>query len=122
MADPRVFDNPVAVAQDEALAALLALLGDVPDAQQTFAERYGNPNLLPFSPATLVEAARDDGLVRASHGQAIMLQAFAHVLTAQQRRIEELEAKASAKPEPELKAEAPAKPTTATTKPKAAKR
>jgi len=65
------------------------LLAGVPEAQQTFAERYNNPNLYGSS-ATLVEAAANDRLVRAEHGQVIMLQAFAHVLTAQQR-IEELE-------------------------------
>lgn len=108
MADPRVFDTAVAVAQDEALAAILKLLEDVPDAQQAFAERYGNPYLLPHSSATLTEAARDDRLVREAHGLTIMSQAFAHVLTAQQKRIEELEA--TVKPGP------------ATAKPKAAKR
>jgi hypothetical protein len=90
MADPRVFDTSVSVARDEAMAAILALLADVPDAQQTFAERYGNPNLLGSS-ATLLEAARDDHQVRDTHGLTIMVQAFAHVLTAQQTRIEELE-------------------------------
>ncbi len=103
MADPRVFDTAVAVAQDEALAAINQLLADNPEAQQPFAERYGNPNL-PGSSATLVEAAANDHQVRAAHGQAIMLQAVAHALTAQQRRIEELEAKpeqkATPKPEP----------------------
>jgi hypothetical protein len=94
MADPRVFDTAVAVAQNEALAAILKMLEDVPDAQQAFAERYGNPNLLPHSSATLVETARDDHQVRAVHGLTIMSQAFAHVLTAQQKRIEELEATA----------------------------
>ncbi len=105
MADPRMFDTAVAVAQDEALAAIHHLLADVPEAQQPFAERYGNPNL-PGSAATLVEAAANDHQVRAGHGLSIMAQAFAHVLTAQQKRIEELEATVK-----------PAKPTKA--KPKA---
>jgi hypothetical protein len=98
MADPRMFDTAVAVAQDEALAAINHLLADNPEAQQPFAERYGNPNL-PGSAATLVEAAANDHQVRAAHGQTIMGQAFAHaltaqqkLLTAQQKRIEELEA------------------------------
>ena len=105
MADPRMFDTAVAVAQDEALAAINQLLADNPEAQQPFAERYGNPNL-PGSSATLVEAAANDHLVRAAHGQTIMLQAVARALTAQQERIEELEATVK-----------PAKPTKA--KPKA---
>ncbi len=107
MADPRVFDTLVAVAQDEALASLLVLLADVPAAQEGFAERYGNPYLEPHSSATLLEAARDDRMVRAAHGQAIMMQAAARaltaqqkLLTAQQKRIEELEARPQAKPEP----------------------
>jgi hypothetical protein len=105
MADPRMFDTAVAVAQDEALAAMHHLLADNPEAQQPFAERYGNPNL-PGSSATLVEAAANDHQVRAVHGLSIMGQAFAHVLTALLQRIEELEA-----------AVKPAKPTKA--KPKA---
>jgi hypothetical protein len=110
MADPRVFDTSVSVAREEALDAVLKLLQDVPDAQQPFSERYGNPNLY-GSPTTLLEAARDDHQVRDTHGLTIMLQALAHVLTAQQKRIEELEAtvkpakaatatKATPKPEP----------------------
>ena len=35
MADPRLFDVPVAVAQEEALAALGELLADHAEAQQT---------------------------------------------------------------------------------------
>lgn len=76
MADPRAFDVPVAIAQEEALAAILGVVAGVPDAQQSFAERYDNPGL-PGSPASLVEAARNDHMVRAEHGQAILLQAFA---------------------------------------------
>ncbi len=91
MADPRVFDTPVGVARDEALDALIRLLEAIPDAQQTFAERYGNPNLLHHSSATLLEAARHDYLVRAEHGQPILLHAVALVLTEQERRIAELE-------------------------------
>jgi hypothetical protein len=87
MADPRVFDTPVGVARAEALDALIRLLADVPEAQETFAERYGNDYLRHHSSATLVVAARDDRLVRAEHGQVIMLQALAHVLTAQDRHI-----------------------------------
>jgi hypothetical protein len=91
MADPRMFDTAVAVAQDEALAAINHLLADIPEAQQPFAERYGNPNL-PGSSATLVEAAANDHQVRAVHGLSIMGQGSAHVLTALLQRIEELEA------------------------------
>jgi hypothetical protein len=79
MADPRVFDVPVHVAQEAALGALGELLEDVPEAQQSFAEKYGNPNLL-GSPATLVEAAANDRQVREEHGQAIMDQALVLVL------------------------------------------
>jgi len=110
MADPRVFDTLVAVAQDEALASLLVLLADDPDAQEGFAERYGNPYLEPHSATTLVEAAANDHQVRAAHGQAIMMQAAAHALTAQQKRIEELEAKLAERSGPEVKPEASAKP------------
>ena len=92
MADPRVYDTLVAVAQDEALAALLVLLADNPEAQEGFAERYENPNLQPHTSASLVEAAANDHQVRAAHGQAIMMQAAARALTEQQKRIEELEA------------------------------
>ncbi len=94
MADPRVFDTPVGVARAEALDALIRLLADVPEAQETFAERYGNDYLRHHSSATLVVAARDDHQVRDTHGLTIMVQALAHVLTAQQKRIEELEATA----------------------------
>ncbi len=90
MADPRVFDTSVSVARDEAMAAILAQLADVPDAQQTFAERYGNPNLLGSS-ATLLVAARDDHQVRDTHGLSIMSQALAHVLAHQDRHIADQE-------------------------------
>lgn len=91
MADPRVFDTPLAVAHEDAWAAIQGVLARVPDAQESFAQRHGNTNLH-GSPASLVEAARVDHLVRAEHGQAIMLQALALALAAQDRRIRELEA------------------------------
>lgn len=94
MADPRLFDGPVAVAQDDALDKLLALLADTPDAQRSFAEAYGNPHL-EGSPASLVEAARHDHQVREAHGVAVLAQAVVHVLEDQRRRIGELEAAAS---------------------------
>ena len=98
MADPRLFDVPVAVAQEEALAALGELLADHAEAQQTFAEKYGNPHLA-GSPASLVEVVAHDHQVREEHGQGVVTQALVHVLRAQERRIVELEkaAKAGAK-------------------------
>jgi len=98
MADPRLFDVPVHVAQEAALATVQALLSDVPEAQQSFAEKYGSPHLA-GSPASLVEVVAHDHQVREEHGQGVMVQAFALLLTAQQRRIAELEkaAKAGAK-------------------------
>jgi hypothetical protein len=102
MADPRVFDTPVGVARDEAFGKLEALLEDLPEAQETFSERYSNPDLLHHSAATLLVAARDDQLVRETHGLTIMVQALAHVLADQdhhiadqERRISELEATAA---------------------------
>ena len=90
MADPRYFDTPVAVAGEEALNKVGALLADVPEAQTAFSERYGNPHLA-GSPTSLVEAASNDHQVRDAHGLSIMVQALAHVLTSQQERIEKLE-------------------------------
>jgi hypothetical protein len=95
MADPRVFDNPVAIAREEALDALIRLLADVPEAQETFSERYGNSNLLHHSAASLVESVRDDHQVRDTHGLTIMSQALAHVLTAQDRRLSDQERRLS---------------------------
>jgi hypothetical protein len=98
MADPRLFDVPVHVAQEAALAALGELLADHAEAQQTFAEKYGNPHLA-GSPASLVEVVAQDHQVREEHGLAVVTQALVHVLRAQQKRIEVLEtaAKAGAK-------------------------
>ncbi len=91
MADVRVFDTPLAVAYEDAMAALQGVLAGVPDAQETFSQKHGN-TYLHGSPASLLEAARVDHMVRAEHGQAIMLQALALALAAQDRRIRELEA------------------------------
>ena len=99
MADPRLFDVPVHVAQEAALATVQALLSDVPEAQQSFAEKYGSPHLA-GSPASLVEVVAHDHQVREEHGLAVVTQALVHALTAQQQRIAELEtaaAKAGAK-------------------------
>jgi hypothetical protein len=98
MADPRVFDVPVHVAQEAALAALAGILAGIPEAQQSFAEKHGNPHL-EGSPASLVEVVAHDHQVREEHGLAVVTQALVHVLRAQERRIEELEtaAKAGAK-------------------------
>ena len=93
MADPRAFDTPLAVAYEDALAALQGVLDEVPEAQESFALKHGN-TYLHGSPATLVEAARVDHMVRAEHGQAVLLQALSLALAAQDRRIRELEATA----------------------------
>ena len=98
MADPRVYDGPVAVAYEEALAKAVALLADVPGAETTFSERYGNPHLS-GSPAALAEAASSDRAVRDEHGMKIMAQALVRIvahqqdlLAHQQEQIEELKA------------------------------
>ena len=90
MADPRVFNDPVAVAQEEALDKVVALLAGVPEAQATFAEKYGNPRLA-GSPASLVEAASDDRMVRDAHGLKILTAALTQIVAHQQERIEKLE-------------------------------
>ena len=91
MADPRAFDTIVGVHRDEALALLEGLLADVPEAQQSFAERHGN-DYLPGSPATLAEASRNDFLIRQSHGLDIMISGLVRVVAAQQQQIVELKA------------------------------
>ena len=53
-------------------------------------ERFGNPQLAGSS-ATLVEAIRNDRMVRDAHGLSIMVQALAHVVAHQGQRLEELE-------------------------------
>jgi hypothetical protein len=93
MADPRAFDNPVAIEMDEALSTMRGLLDTVPGAHVPFSERYNNPYLL-GSVATLAEAARDDHQVRAEHGTNVLISGLVRVVAAQQRRIAELEATA----------------------------
>ena len=91
MADPRVFDTPLAVAQEDALAAIRGVLAGVPEAHEGFARRHGN-DALHGSPASLVEAASVDHMVRAEHGQAILVQALARVVAHQQAEIAALKA------------------------------
>ncbi len=98
MADPRLFDAPVEVAQQDAFDTLAGILAGIPEAQVPFSEKYGNP-YLPGSPATLLQAVASDHQVREVHGQGVLLVALAHALAAQQKRIEALAkaAKAGAK-------------------------
>ena len=92
MADPRMFDTPVTVGFEEALRDLGSLLADVPEAARPFAETYENPHL-PGSPASLLEAVSVDNQVRAEHGERVLMLALTKVAAAQQRRIEDLEAR-----------------------------
>ena len=78
MADPRVFDTPVGVAVDEALAEVSRLLEGIPESRESFAARYGNEALF-GSLASLVEAARDDRMVRDAHGLKILTSALAMI-------------------------------------------
>ena len=90
MADPRLFDTPAFLVQQDALEQVTRLLADVPAATTPFSERFGNPALL-GSPASLVEAAHHDRLVREAHGLAILTGALAKIVASQQERIEKLE-------------------------------
>jgi hypothetical protein len=89
MADPRLFDTPVAVALEEALRGLGSLLAEVPEAARPFAETYENPHL-PGSPASLLEAVSVDAQVRGEHGEKVLLAALVKVVASQQREIEQL--------------------------------
>jgi hypothetical protein len=91
MADPRAFDNPVAIEMEEAMSLMQGLLDAVPDAHVPFSERYNNTYLLGSS-ATLVESARVDHVVRAEHGTKILLSELVRVVAAQQQEIEALKA------------------------------
>jgi hypothetical protein len=92
MADPRMFDTPVTVGFEEALRDLRKVLAEVPEAARPFAETYENPHL-PGSPASLLEAVSVDPVVRGEHGEKVLMLALTKVAAAQQRRIEELEAR-----------------------------
>ena len=83
MADPRVFNDPVAVAFDEALEQVSRLLECIPEAREAFSKRYGNPALF-GSLASLVEAARNDHQVRDVHGPKILTAALAQIAAHQQ--------------------------------------
>jgi len=96
MADPRVFDTPVAIEAGEAIATLQGLLADIPDASTTYAERHGNPHLGPHSPVTLLEAAELDFGVREVHRADILVGTLARIVADQQRRIAALEAELDA--------------------------
>jgi len=91
MADPRLFDTPVAVALEEALRDLGVLLADVPASGTPFAETYDNPNLA-GSLASLLEAVSVDPMVRGDHGDRVLTAALVKVVASQQREIEQLKA------------------------------
>jgi hypothetical protein len=91
MADPQVYNTPVAIEAGEAIATLQGLLADIPDASVTYAERHGNPILL-HSPVTLLEAAKIDHGVREVHRTDILVGTLARIVADQQRRIAALEA------------------------------
>jgi hypothetical protein len=99
VADPRLFDAPVTVGFEEALRDLGSLLADVPEAARPFAETYQNPHL-PGSPASLLEAVSVDPMVRGEHGERVLMLAVAKVVSAQQRRIEDLEEQLASEAEP----------------------
>jgi hypothetical protein len=98
MADVRMFDLPTALVKNEALAKVVEMLADVPEAQQSFEEHYGGAHLaIHGSPASLVEHARRDRQVKDVHGTAILVSGLVLVVAEQGRRIAELEATAKAK-------------------------
>lgn len=88
MADPVLYKTPVEIERGEAIATLLGMLADNPDATTTYAERHGNPHLL-FSPTQLVEAANIDHNIRETHGTDILVGGIMRVLVAQQRENDE---------------------------------
>ncbi len=93
MADFRMFDLPTALVKNEALAKVVEMLKDVPEAHQTFEEHYGGAHLaIHGSPATLVEHARRDRQVKDVHGTAILVSGLVLVVADLQRQIEELKA------------------------------
>jgi hypothetical protein len=93
MADFRMFDTPTALVKDEALAKLVEMLADVPEAQRTFEEHYGGAHLaIHGSPASLVETARIDRQVKDVHGTAILVSGLVLVVADLQRQIEALKA------------------------------
>jgi hypothetical protein len=98
MADFRMFVVPTGLVKDDALAKVVEMLKDVPEAQRTFEERYGGAHLaIHGSPASLVEHARIDHQIKDVHGTAILAAGLALVVAEQGRRIAELEATAKAK-------------------------
>jgi hypothetical protein len=98
MADFRMFDLPTALVKDEALAKVVEMLADVPEAQRTFEEHYGGAHLaIHGSPASLVEHARIDRQVKDVHGTAILVSGLALVVAHQQQQLEELRAEVTAK-------------------------
>jgi hypothetical protein len=108
MADFRMFDVPTGLVKDDALAKLVEMLADVPEAQRTFQEHYGGAHLaIHGSPARVIEHARTDRQVKDVHGTDLIAGCLVLVVAEQQRRIAELEAVAKT-----------AKPTKATTKAK----
>ncbi len=97
MADFRMFDTPTGLVKDEALAKVVEMLADVPEAQRTFEEHYGGAHLaIHGSPASLVEVARQDRQVKDVHGTNILVSGLVLVVAEQERRIAALEATAKA--------------------------
>ena len=104
MADFMLFNTPVGLAKDEALAKVVEMLADVPAGQQSFAERYDNPSLtIHGSPASLVQVARDDRQIKDPHGTDILVSGLVLVVADLQRQIEALKAEATAKPKASTK-------------------
>jgi hypothetical protein len=98
MADFRMFDVPKGLLKDEALAKVVEMLADVPEAHQTFEEHYGGAHLaIHGSPASLVQVARDDRQIKDPYGTDILASGLVLVVADLQRQIEELKAEAAAK-------------------------
>ncbi len=98
MADFRMFDVPKGLLKDDALAKVVEMLKDVPEAHQSFEERYGGAHLaIHGSPATLVEHARRDRQVKDPYGTDILVSGLVLVVAHQQQQLEELRAEATAK-------------------------
>jgi hypothetical protein len=111
MADFRMFDVPTGLVKDEALAKVVEMLADVPEAQRTFQEHYGGAHLaIHGSPARVIEHARTDRQVKDVHGTDLIASGLALVVSdlvrtvaAQQQQIEQLRAEAPAKAKPKDK-------------------
>ena len=88
MADPTLYNTPVAIEMGEALETMRGMLAETPDGATPYAERYRNPHLM-FSPLTMLDGARDDANVGAVHGTAILTAALTRIVSEQARVIAE---------------------------------